>query len=241
MGRRRIRISAVSAHKPIHHEFEHTGRVIPMHGTNNHDAVGRDPARVDFVHPILRLSEVMIRITTAGPVTQWHGGRDASFARVNYAAVFRRQVAQIEYIDLKTEFGVHYRLRRFRDSKAFRYFAGTGFVRARGTADEQDAGRRLWILILLLSGENLLTRFEPFQRKLVLRIGKFRACFTRPRTLSMVLIGLPGDLRQPIDAFRLSRECGIVKALFPPTLKFFTTQPGRALTSADLGVKETHC
>ena len=67
-----------------------------MHGTHNHDAVGRDPARVDFVHPILRLSEVMIRITTAGPVTQWHGGGDASFARINHAAVFRRQVAEIE-------------------------------------------------------------------------------------------------------------------------------------------------
>src|SRR5437763_1599741 len=73
MGRRRIRISAVGAHKPIHHEFEHTGRVIPMHGTNNHDAVGRDPSRVDFVHPILRLSEVMIGITTAGPALRVRG------------------------------------------------------------------------------------------------------------------------------------------------------------------------
>src|SRR5438477_5801555 len=97
------------------------------------------------------------------------------------------------------------------------------------------------ILILLLGGENLLTRFEPFQRKLILRIGKFRACFTCPRTLSMVLICLPGNLRQAIDAFRLNLECGIVKALLPPALKFLTTQPGRALTGADLGVKEAHC
>src|SRR6059058_5545685 len=241
MGRRRIRVSAVGAHKPIHHEFEHTWRLIPMHRTDDHDAMGRDPAWVDFVHPVLRLSEVMIRITTAGPVTQWHGGRDASFARVNHAAIFRRQVAEIEYIDLKTEFGVHYRLCHSRDSKALRHFARTRFVRARGSADEQDAGRRLWILVLFLGGENLLTRLEPFQRKLILRIGKFRACFTRPRTLSTVLICLPCDLSQPINAFLLSRECGIVKALLPPALKFLATQPGRALTSADLRVKEAHC
>src|SRR5437588_6506109 len=98
MGRRRIRISAVSAHKPIHHEFEHTGRVIPMHGTDNHDAVGRNPAWVDFVHPILRLSEVMIRITTAGPVTQWHRGGYESFAQINHATVFRHHVDLNEYI-----------------------------------------------------------------------------------------------------------------------------------------------
>src|SRR5205814_2170913 len=143
--------------------------------------------------------------------------------------------------DLKTDLGFHYRLCRFRDSKALRHFARTSFVRARGAADEQDAGRRRWILVLLLSGENLLTRLEPFQCKLMLRIGKFRACFTRPRTLSMVLICLPGNLSQPIDAFLLSCKCGIVKALLPPALKFLATQPGRALTGADPGIKETHC
>src|SRR5256885_2053424 len=142
---------------------------------------------------------------------------------------------------MKTEFGVHYRLCRFRDSKALRHFARTGFVCARGTADEQDAGRRLWILVLLLGGQNLLTRFEPFQRKLILGICKFRACFMRPRTLSMFLICLPCDLSQPIDAVLLSCKCGIVKTLLPPALKFLAIQPGRALTSAYLGIKEAHC
>ena len=72
-----IRVAAVGTHHSVHHRLESRGRLVPVHRTDDHDAVRRDPQRIDVVHPVMRLAERVIRITAARPMAECHRGRDA--------------------------------------------------------------------------------------------------------------------------------------------------------------------
>src|SRR2546430_2282806 len=107
-----------------------------MHWRDNHDAVRRDPARVNLMHPILGLAEVMVRITTARSMTHRHRGRDARLARINLAAVFGGQHAKVEKIDSYSTSSSENFFRCFRQAKGFRHFARAGLVGSRRPADQ---------------------------------------------------------------------------------------------------------
>ena len=91
MGRGRVWVPAIGANGAVHHELERARDLIPMDGCDDHDPMGRDPAGIEVVHPIVDLPEVMIRVTGTRPITERHRGGDAGFAGMNLPAVFRRQ------------------------------------------------------------------------------------------------------------------------------------------------------
>jgi len=95
----RIRISTVGTNEPIHYQLENARHLIPVDRGDDHNAMRRDPARIDFMHPVPRLPEVMIRITTTGPMAKWHRGGDTCFTWINHASVLRCQHAEIEQIN----------------------------------------------------------------------------------------------------------------------------------------------
>src|SRR5207244_7955050 len=72
-----------------------------MHRRNDHDAVCRHPSWIDLIHPIMRLTKVMVRITTARPMTERHRRGDACFARVNHASVFSRHYTEVQKSPLR--------------------------------------------------------------------------------------------------------------------------------------------
>jgi len=64
--------------------------------------MGRDPARIDLIHPVIDLAHRVIRVAGTGSVTERHRRRDASLARQNLTAVLRRQQAQVEQIPFES-------------------------------------------------------------------------------------------------------------------------------------------
>src|SRR4029453_17751786 len=108
-----------------------------MHRRNDHDAVCRHPSRTNLVHPILRLAKIMVRITAARPMAEWHGCGNAGFARINHASVFSRHDAEVEKIDLELRNSVDDLARALRQTKRFRHLTWTCLVRARRRADKQ--------------------------------------------------------------------------------------------------------
>src|SRR5690349_10525054 len=61
-GRSRIRIAAVGAYQTVDHELERRWRLIPVDWAHDHDAVRRDPLRIDFIHPVAGLPDRVIWI-----------------------------------------------------------------------------------------------------------------------------------------------------------------------------------
>jgi len=57
LRKRWIRIATISTNEPIHHQLQRRRNLEPVHGRNDHNAVGSYPQRIDFIHPILRLPE----------------------------------------------------------------------------------------------------------------------------------------------------------------------------------------
>src|SRR5437868_7787517 len=184
MGGSLIRISTVGANQAIHHELERARHLIPMDRGHDHDPVRSYPPRIQLVHPILRLAEVMIRITTARPVTERHRGRNARFAWVNDAAVFCGQHTEIEEIDFKTFGRLDYLFGRLCDAKRLRYLARAGLICARRSADEQNARRRLRRFVSLLGLNYRLPSFQPLTRQFMLGISKARSRLPCPRRLT---------------------------------------------------------
>ena len=159
-----IGITVIDADKPVHHELEDTRHLIPVHRHNNHDAVRRHPAQINLIHPVLGLAEVIVRITTARPVTQRHRSRDTGFARINLPAVFGGQHAKIEKVDTYSVGGSKNFFRCFRQAKCFRHFARASLVGARRCADQQNARVRFFRIVLLLRRDDLFSRIEPLNR-----------------------------------------------------------------------------
>src|SRR4029453_134092 len=106
-----------------------------MHRRNDQDAVRRYPSRINLIHPILRLPKIMVRITTARPMTERHRGGNACFARVNHAAVFSDHYAEIEKVHFESRSSIDDLARLLRKTKRLRHFTWTGVVRARRSAD----------------------------------------------------------------------------------------------------------
>src|SRR6476660_5800396 len=63
---------------------------------------GHHPPRIDLVHPVMRLTKRIVGITRARPMAECGGRRKTCFARVDVAAVFRSDPAEIEDIDVET-------------------------------------------------------------------------------------------------------------------------------------------
>ena len=66
----RIGVAAIGADQPIHHQLQRRRHLIPVHRGEDHDAMGRDPHRIDLIHPVLRLAQRMVRIAGARPVAK---------------------------------------------------------------------------------------------------------------------------------------------------------------------------
>src|SRR5262245_34763389 len=86
---RGVRIASVGADETVHHQLERRRDLIPVHGRNDHDAVSGNPHGIDLVHPVLGLTERMIWITRAWPVTKLRCRRKARLTLVYTATVFR--------------------------------------------------------------------------------------------------------------------------------------------------------
>ncbi len=128
MSRRRIGIAAIRADQAVDHQLQGARRLIPVHRRHDHHAVRGNEARVDLVHPVVDLTEAMVRVAGARPVTQGHRRRDTGFAGKDSTAVLGGQAAQVQYIDFDT---VRFETfaRELRETKGLRHLA-----RARGVA-----------------------------------------------------------------------------------------------------------
>ena len=105
-------------------------------------AWARDPALVDLVHPVVDLVERVVRIAAARPVAERHRGRHAALAGVDLAAVFRREQAQVEEVDLDPVLREHL-ADEAGEAERLRDLARAGAVVARRAADHERARRRL--------------------------------------------------------------------------------------------------
>ena len=88
------------------------------------------PAFVDLGHPVMRLAERMVGITTARPVTQRHCGRYAALAGVDMTGVVGGEQAQVQHIDLDVGLLDHV-AGDLQQPKRLGYLAGAGAVIAR--------------------------------------------------------------------------------------------------------------
>jgi hypothetical protein len=136
IGGGRIGIASVGAHQPVHHQFQHAWCLIPVHGRDDHDAVRRDPARVDLVHPVVDLTHRVVRIARAGPVAQRHRRGHAGLARKDLPAVLGREQTQVEQIagDART---FELLTRQLHEPEGLGHLTGARLIVARGRGDEQ--------------------------------------------------------------------------------------------------------
>src|SRR5439155_22205089 len=145
-------------------------------------------------------------------------------ARVDRAAVFRRQATQVQDLNLEIALALEHLVRDHGEPPGFRGFSGTGVLAARGSIDQQDARRSRRIFLSLLGIRDALTGGAPFDRQLVVGIGKTGAGALRAGSLARVVIGVPGHAGQAFYV-RLQRVEGrIVEALTETTLQLILAQ-----------------
>ena len=138
VGRGRVGIAAVGADQPVDHRLERRRALVPVHRRDDDDGVGQRPALVDLVHPVVRLRERVVRVAAARPVAKRHCGRDAALARMDPAAVFRGDEAQVEVVDLDPVFRQHFGDEPS-EPERLRDLARAGAVVARRPADDERA------------------------------------------------------------------------------------------------------
>jgi len=170
----------------------------------------------------------MIGIATARPVAQRHGGGSATLARMDLAAEFRGDQAQVEKVRGARRLLEHL-AHQPRQAPALGDFARTSTVVARGAANEQDARLRLGARLFFLRSLQPLARREPLDRKIVIGIGKLRPRLARHRRLAAFLVGFPRDHLDALQPRRLRRESRIGKGLEKALAEYLARQLGRRL------------
>ena len=158
--------------------------LIPVHRRDDHDAVRRDPHRIDLVHPVLRLAERIVRIAGARPMAERRGGREAGLAGMDLAAVFRGQPREVEHFDLERRIGA----RRFRCAISAKPIGSStsrpGRCAPSGTSiDDQEARRPGLVVVAGLGRRDRLARGQPVDRQIVVRVGELRARLAGVRAL----------------------------------------------------------
>ena len=136
-----------------------------MHGAQEEDAVGGDPAGIDLRHPIVRLSKCVIGITRTRPVAERHRRRHARLARVNDLPRLlgeRREIEEIDVVSWKTPDGG---VGRLRQPASLGNLAGASMFAARGPVDDEHARTTLWIAMTRFRFANACARVEPFSRE----------------------------------------------------------------------------
>ena len=231
----RIGIPAIRADEPVHHELQHARCLIPMDGGHDHHAMGGDPARIELVHPVVDLAHVMIGVAGTRPVAERHGGGDARFAGVNLAAVFGVDPAQIEEVHGEAAVPFEAFAHLCCHPECFRHLAGAGFIGAWRGGNQKDARLAAVILEALLSLLNGRSRFQPFEREFVLRVGKLRPGLPQVRAFPAVVVSLPRDGCKPLDFRCRSVESRVRKLRPVALLELRARQSGRTLTRADRG------
>jgi hypothetical protein len=143
-------------------------------------------------------------------VTEGRRRGEAGLARVNMAPVFRSQAAEIQQLDGDIGRGGEHVARNLQKPVRLRHFARTCMLAARRAIDQQN-GRLAALGVPALRVGDGGASGKPIHRKLVVRIGKFRARLVRPRGLAAVRIGVP---RRRGDLVKLAVErieCGILE------------------------------
>ena len=193
-----------------------------------------DPFRINLVHPVIALTETVIGVATARPMTERHRCRHTGLAGVNLAAVFRCQQAEIEqFVGNRCLLQNRNSLRR--KAIGFRHLSGTGPVIPRRGADDQDLGRARGIFLLRFGRRNGVARLDPFNRKIVIGIGKAGAGFACQGRFTALLVIRPGDRFEATDRILFSREIGIVKRSKEMSAKGVPGQFAFILSLADVG------
>src|SRR5258708_6913520 len=216
MGEGGIRIAAVGAHQPVHHEFRRARRVVPVHGGGEDHPVRADPALVDLAHPVPGLLESVVGVAAAPPMAQRLRGGDARLARKDAPAVVGSEAAQVEKVGLDAVAMQRF-LGELREAVGLRDLARARAVVARGAAHDEDARFRRRILLPGLGLLETAARFEPLARQLEIGIGEAGTGAGRARRLAVVHVGVPGDRLDPRDRLLLLLEIGILEFLLQET------------------------
>ena len=236
MRRGRIRIAPVGADQPVHHGLQRPWCLVPVHWRDNHDAVRRDPERIDFIHPVLHLAERIVRIAAARPMAQRHRGRYAGLAWVDRAAELGRRTAEIEDLDMVAGERSDRALRQLDQSPGLRHLARAGMLGSRRAVDEQDACGTVGVVVQALRLHDRVTRREPVDRKLVVRVGEAWAGLAGVRRLAAVRIGVPGRRRDRVQLLCQRREGRIGEARPEALLENLARQLGRRHALANVWV-----
>src|SRR5665213_1332779 len=236
MGRGRVGVAAIGADQAVDHQLQHARRLIPIDWRQDHDAVGRRPARVDVRHPVADLAQRVIGIAAAGPMAEGHGGRHAGLAGIDGPAALGGEPAQIEKINLETGDPLDNLLRHRRETIGLRHLAGAGLVAARRAVDHQDARRRFRVFLPLLRLFDAAFGLDPFERQLIARIGIAGTSRTGARALTRLVIGLPGDIDNLVDRRAYFFECRVVELLAHPLSEFGLVDLDRRHALADINL-----
>jgi hypothetical protein len=125
---------------------------------------------------------------------------------VDLLAEFGRKATEIKNIQRESHLHEH-GFGQFDQPPAFRHFARTGMFVARGAVDQQHAWDSIGVVVTLLRGDDGLTRREPVDRNVVIRIGEAGAGLACQRRFSRVAVAIPCGADKGCD-FPLQRREG---------------------------------
>src|SRR4051795_7400549 len=119
-------------------------------------------------------------------------------------------MAQIQKVDLTLLYRENLP-RHLGQTKRLRHLTRTRLVIPRGRADYENTRRCAHVFVLLLCRMNAISRCEPLDRKVVVRIGKSLTCFASSRRLIRIAIVTPCDLGKLVDRRNMLLKRRIVK------------------------------
>jgi len=137
--RRGIGIAAVRADEPVDHQLQRTWCLIPVDGRHDHHAVGCDPLRINFRHPVVDLSEREVRIAGAGPVAERLRGREARLAGIDRFLRLGGEQAQIKHFGFEALLFLDQCAAHLDEAPGLRHFAGASLVAAGGAVHDENA------------------------------------------------------------------------------------------------------
>src|SRR5205085_6202909 len=123
-------------------------------------------------------------------VAERHRRRQAGFAGMDVTAVFGGETAEVEDFDFEAALLFDDFASDRGEPPALRAFARAGVLAPRRAVDEKDARRRRGVLLAALGVLDAAARFEPLDRKVVVRIGIARPGLLRARRLAPFVVAV---------------------------------------------------
>jgi diketogulonate reductase-like aldo/keto reductase len=150
---------------------------------------------------------------------------------MDVTTVLGGETAQFEHFDLGVSRTGKNLMRDLHEAVALGHLAGTGVLAAGRSRDEEKAGRARLILMPLLREVDGVLRGDPIDREIVIGVGETWTRLAGLGAFSVVAVGIPGGIGDPLKLASQRLEGRILKLLEKPfaELGLVEGRIGRAL------------